>query len=220
MTRLILYGTGQMASVMYEYLTRDSPHDVVAFTVDGSLLIETRLLGLPVVAFEDVADRYPPDDFEMMITVGYQRVNRLRAERFGQAREMGYRMPSYVSSRAAVWPDLVMGENCVILEGNIIQPYVRVGDNVMIGPGACVGHHNVIMDHCFLASHVDVSGDVTIEPYSFLGANCTIRDGVTVARDNVIGANVVVLRSTDPGQVYLSPRPQLMPISSDKLPRI
>ena len=83
-----------------------------------------------------------------------------------------------------------------------------------------MGHHSTIKDHCLLASHVDVSGNVTVEPYCFLGANSTVRDGVTVAADCVVGANVGIFQDTEPQGVYVGPRPELLGLPSNKLPRI
>lgn len=218
MAKVVLFGTGQLAAVVHEYLTHDSPHEVVAFTVDGSRMGVGALAGLPVVPFEEVRVRFPPRHNLMMIAIGYNNMNRSRAGRFEQAKTMGYELPSYVSSRAMVWHDLVLGENVLILEGSIIQPFVRIENDVIISPGVCIGHDSVIKDHCFLAAGADVSGDVTIEPYSFLGANCTIRNGVKIARETAIGAHVAVLRSTKEREVYASSGSELLPLTSDKLP--
>jgi sugar O-acyltransferase (sialic acid O-acetyltransferase NeuD family) len=178
------------------------------------------MLDLPVIPFEDVVRMFPPDGFAMLIAVGFQRVNRLRAERFEIARGLGYELVSYIHSSATTWPDLVIGANCVVMEQVVIQPFAEIGDDVTLGPGSAVGHHSVIGDHCLLASHVDVSGNVRVGEYCFLGANSTLRDGITVAPGCVIGANVAILRDTAPNEVHVGPRAEVLPIPSDKLPRI
>lgn len=220
MARVVVYGTGQVASVVHTYLTEDSPHEVVAFTVGASHVTSGTLLGLPVVPFEEITDLYPPTEFAMIIGIGFQQVNRLRAEKYAEAKALGYELVTYIHSGATVWKDLVIGDNCVVMENTVIQPFAVLGDDVILGPGSCVGHHSTIKDHCLLASHVDVSGNVTVEPYCFLGANSTIRDRVTVAEDCVVGANVAILQDTVARGVYLGPRPELLGLPSDKLPRI
>lgn len=220
MAKVVVYGTGDMASIVHAYLTHDSPHDVVAFTVDGAHMTSNSIHELPVVPFEGIEAAYPPNDFAMIVAVGFQRVNRLRAEKYVEAKAVGYELLTYVHSKATVWPDLVIGDNCLVMENTVIQPFASVGNNVTLGSGSCVGHHSVIKDHCLLASHVDVSGNVTVEPYCFLGANSTIRDGVTIAAECVIGANVAILHNTSAREVYVTPRADLLPLPSDKLPRI
>lgn len=69
-----------------------------------------------------------------------------------------------------------MGDNCFVFENQTIQPFVKIGNDVIIWSGNHIGHHSMIGDHCFISSHVVISGNVKIEPYCFLGVNSSIRD--------------------------------------------
>jgi sugar O-acyltransferase (sialic acid O-acetyltransferase NeuD family) len=220
MSSVVMFGTGRIADLMTYYLRHDSPHKIVAYTQDGSYISSPTHQGLPIVAFEEVAQSYPPDEVEILVAVSFKHVNQLRADRFREARSMGYRLLSYVSSRAITWPDLELGQNSVVMEGSVVQPNVVLGDDVTVGPSCCIGHDTIIMDHAYLASHVTVSGHVTVRPYVFMGAAATIRDGLTIGERGVIGANAMIQRDTEPAAVYASPRAQLLPLPSDKLPRI
>jgi sugar O-acyltransferase (sialic acid O-acetyltransferase NeuD family) len=202
MAKVVIFGTGQLADVAHFYLTHDSPHEILAFTADSDFVKSDQHLGLPVVPFERVEERYPPDEFRMFVPISYRHRNRLRESKFRQAKEKGYSLISYICSRAVTWPGLTVGENCFIFEANVIQPFVEIGDNVVLWSGNHIGHHSRIGDHCFLASHVVVSGSVTIEPFCFLGVNSTIRDGITIARECIIGAGSLILEDTEPRGVY------------------
>jgi sugar O-acyltransferase (sialic acid O-acetyltransferase NeuD family) len=217
MNKIVLFGTGMFASVIYSYLRHDSPYEVVGFTVDGDHLEEHSLFGLPVVAFEDVASSYPPADHGMMIAVGYQRMNRLRREKYERAKQMGYQLPSYVSSQATVLPESSLGENCVIGPSTVIQPFAQVGNNIYMAGGIYIGHHSIVQDHCFIAAGTVVLSLVNVGPHCFLGANSTIKNKVTVARECLVGAGAVVLRDTAEKQVLVSRgrAAQVLPTPSD-----
>ncbi len=217
MEKIVLFGTGSMASVLHYYLTHDSPFEVTAFCVDREYLKKDNLHGLPVVPFDEVASIYPPDEHRMLIAIGYVKVNRLRAERYYQAREMGYRLVSYVSSKATIWSGLTVGENCKISANTMVQPFAEIGNNVFIGSGSVIGHHTVIKDHCYLATNVVVAGSVTIEPYSFLGTGSIVRNKLTIAREAVIGAGAVILEDTTEQGVYMSQPAERLPIASHEL---
>ena len=204
MSQVVLFGAGKTAEVAYHYLTGDSPHDVVAFTVDADYLPGDSMLGLPAVAFEEVQQRYPPDDFEMLVAVGYQDLNRVRAAKCEQAKQKGYRLISFISSRAANVAGVEVGENCFILENQTIQPCTKIGNNVTLWSGNHIGHHSSIGDHCFITSHVVVSGITTIEPYCFIGVNATIGHGVTIGRESIIGASALITKNTPPSSVYVA----------------
>jgi len=206
-----------MASFAHTVLTHDSPHEVVAFTVDGSHIAEKTLLGLPVVPFEDLEQSHPPETHAMHISVSFRRVNQLRAEKYCAAKAKGYDLVSYVSSRAHTWPDLTIGDNCWILEQSVIHPFVTIGSDVYIGSGVHVGHNSTIGDHSFLVGMIAIAGYVKIGSHCFVGIHSTIRDGLSIADRTVIGAGSTMLRDSQEGSVYVAPPAKLLPYSSEQL---
>jgi sugar O-acyltransferase (sialic acid O-acetyltransferase NeuD family) len=216
--KVILFGNGQVASATYSVFTHDSPYEVAAFTVDQEYIKEDTLFGLPVVPFEDIETIYSPDNYSMFISISFRGVNKLRAEKYFQAKEKGYQLVSHISSKAIVAPELTIGENSTIGANCLIGPFVEIGANVMVGGGSSLGHHTIIKDHCFLAGSVVIAGSVTVEPYCFLGVNSTVRDRITIARECVIGAGALILEDTREKEVYIGKPADLLPISSDELP--
>ncbi|MGL4549933.1 MAG: acetyltransferase, partial [Gemmataceae bacterium] len=187
--------TGAFAEVAFEYFTRDSPYEVVAFAVERPFLDRDRLFGLPVVAFEDLPALYAPADHSFYAALVYTQLNRLRARLYAAAKAKGYAPASFVSPRASVWPNVKLGEHCFIFEGNVVQPFVTVGDDVVLWSGNHVGHHSKVGDHCFVSSHVVISGFCDIGPGCFLGVNATLGDHVTLGPDCLLGAGATVVKS-------------------------
>jgi sugar O-acyltransferase (sialic acid O-acetyltransferase NeuD family) len=202
---VVLFGTGDFARVAHAYLRDDSPHEVVAFTVHERYISEPELLGLPVTPFERLEETHPPSDYAMFVAVGFSGVNSARAELYEECKARGYELITYVSSRALVSKDVELGDNCFVFEANVIQPFVRIGNDVVLWSGNHIGHDARIDDHCFIASHVVVSGNVAIGPFTFVGVNATFRDGVTVAPRCVIGAGALIMKDTVEGGVYSVP---------------
>ncbi|MEE8170807.1 MAG: acetyltransferase [Phycisphaerae bacterium] len=215
MARLVIFGAGDIARLAHFYFSSDSAHEVVAFCVDASHRSADAFLELPLVDFEDVERRYPPDDFQMFIALAYARMNQTRAEKVEQAAAKGYALASYVSSRCTWLAGEPPGENAFILEDNTVQPFVRIGRNVTLWSGNHVGHDSVIEDHCFISSHVVVSGHVRIRPYCFIGVNATLRNGITIAERTLIGAGAAVMRDTEAGGVYVPAPTQRHPKTSE-----
>ncbi|MFZ5632080.1 MAG: acetyltransferase [Bacillota bacterium] len=212
--RVVIFGSGKMAQLAHFYLTKDSPYEVVAFTVDGDWIKEKEIYGLPVVPFEEVAALYPPDTCKMFVAVGYKKLNRLRASKYQEAKNKGYSLISYVCSKASLWGDTVIGDNCFILENQVIQPFVTVGNDVFLWSGSHFGHDVLIKDHCFISSQVVVSGGVTIGENCFVGVNATIRDNVTIGRECIIGAGALILRDTKDQEVYVAEATEPYPLNS------
>lgn len=199
---LVIFGTGQISEIAHFYFTHDSGMRVVAFTVDRAYLGETRLRGLPVVPFDELAASFGPSTHRLFVAMSYSGINRARADRCRAARDAGYELVSYISSRATVWSGFDHGDNCLVLEDNTIQPFARLGANVTLWSGNHIGHHSVIEDDVFISSHVVISGNVEIGARSFVGVNVTIRDGVRIGADNVLGAGSLILHDTADGSVF------------------
>jgi sugar O-acyltransferase (sialic acid O-acetyltransferase NeuD family) len=217
MGKLIIFGAGDIARLAHFYFTNDSEHEVVGFTVDQAYRKAESFLDLPLVAFEEVLARFPPDDYQMFVALSYARMNRPRAEKYEQAKQLGYKLVSYVSSRCSFLTEHPVGDNCFILEDNTIQPFVKIGNNVTLWSGNHIGHDSIIEDHCFLASHIVVSGYVHIQRYCFIGVNATLRNSITIAAETLIGAGAVVMSNTVEKGVYLQPRAKLSGKQSDEI---
>lgn len=216
MAKVVVFGIGQIAEIACYYLTNDSEHDVVGFTVDREFLNTDKFHDLPVVAYEELIKAYPPGEFKMFVPISYKKVNKFRAEKFADVKAKGYECVSYISSKATYY-DTPVGENCFIFENNVIQPFTEIGDNCILWSGNHIGHHTVIKDHCFLASHVVVSGSVTIGEYSFLGVNATIRDNVTLGKENVVGAGSLILSDTEDRAVFSPKETEKSRVPSNRL---
>ena len=79
--------------------------------------------------------------------------------------------------------------NCVMLDG----AYIRIGDNVKIGPACQIytPHHPI--DHIERRECQESAFPVTIGEDTWLGGGCIICPGVTIGRRCIIGAGSVVV---------------------------
>ena len=204
MSKIVIFGIGRGANVATRYFRDDSPHEIVAYTVDDAYADRKEFMGRPVIPFSQVEKEIPPAESQMFVLLGFQRMNALRAEKFVQAKGKGYSLASYISSRIAGCEKPKSGENCFILEGNVFNYDVTIGDDVVMWSGNHVGDLSIIEDHVFVSSHVVLSGEVTIGANSFLGVNATISNYVHVGAGCYIGANTLIAQDTPPGSVYVT----------------
>jgi len=217
MRKLVVFGTRQIAEVCSFYFDHDSDYCVVAFTVDGASMQETTFCARPVVPFEEVTQRFSPSEHDMFVGIGYGGMNKLRAEKFNAVKALGYAPAQYVSSKAITWSGLSIGENTFVMEANVIQPFASIGANSIIWSGNHIGHHARIGDHCFLASHIVVSGNVEIGDHCFVGVNATLRDGIKIAPRCLIGAGALMVKSTNPDEVYAPAATQASRVPSSRV---
>lgn len=202
---LVLIGDSAFAEVAHEYFEADSSYRVAAFSVERPFLKRDQFRGLPVVAFDELPQRYPPATHDVYAALVYTQMNRLRTRLALEAKEMGYTLASYVSPRAFLAPSVRLGEHSFVFEANVVQSFVEIGSNVVLWSGNHIGHHSRIGANNFISSHVVLSGFCDVGENCFFGVNAAVANNVRIARDCWIGPGVVISRDTEPGQMFRPP---------------
>ena len=202
-SNVIIFGTGGGSELARRILSEDSEHTVVGCVVDDEYLPDSVLDGLDVVGLSDVAANYPPSEVKAFVPLGFGGMNDFRREKYLAMKALSYPFVTYVHSSNMLPPGTVIGENCMILQHQCINPEVEIGDNVIIWGGCHLGDRSAIGSHSWLSAHVCINGDVNIGANSFLGSNCTISHGLNVARRNFIGANALITKDTEEDAVHV-----------------
>lgn len=195
--RLIIWGTGSIAEMVYDYFTWETDYKVVGFTIDKDKIMSGTYKGLPIYPFERIEDYYPPEDkaygklYNMFVALG---VNDYRAEMYKKCKEKGYKMATFVSKHAYIGRNVKIGDNCFIQEHNNLQYGVEIGNNTIVWAKNHIGHHSKIGEHCFLASGITISGYCTIGNRTFIGSGVTTSDNRSIGDCTFVKAGTLVKR--------------------------
>lgn len=207
--KIIVFGIGATADIVYDGIKSDenSEIEIVAFCADAQYCCEAEKYGLPIVKFEDVEHQYDPEEYGMLVAIGYQKMNAVRAERCRQAVEKGYDLVSFVHSQSDVSASVKekIGQNVIIVANVSIGPEVIIGNNVCIFSGAVISHHAVIKDNTWIAPGTVICGRTVIGANTFLGAGSVIGNDIEIGGNNFIGASAVVTKNTEEDSVYILP---------------
>jgi sugar O-acyltransferase (sialic acid O-acetyltransferase NeuD family) len=201
--KLIIVGDSAFAEIAYEYFTHDSDYEVAGFSVEAEYLKRSELFGLPIVPFESLEESFSPSEYEAYVATVYTHLNKLRTRLSTEVKAKGFRLASYISSRAFVWHNVEIGEHCFIFEDNTVQPFVKIGDNVVLWSGNHIGHHSTIKSNCFISSHVVISGFVEVGENCFMGVNSTVANNVRIGADCLVGAGALIIGEVDPGRTVV-----------------
>ena len=215
--KLVIFGTGKIAELAHYYFENDSTYEVAGFCVEAEYINSGEFKELPLIDFENISQVFPPAEFSLFVAISYSGLNSIRKRIYEEGKAKGYKMASYISSKATILNDNCFGDNCFILEDNTIQPYSEIGNNVFIWSGNHIGHHSCIGDHIFISSHVVISGGVVLEDECFIGVNSTIRDHVTIGRQCIIGAGSLILKDAEQKGLYVEKATEVSKIPSTRL---
>lgn len=218
--QVVIVGSGETGLIAYEYFQFDSEYEVVAFSVNEQYITNRTINDLPVVPLENLEQYYNPNEYEVYVAISSSKLNRNRTKVYQDVKSKGYRCATYVSSKAFVWKNVEIGENCFIFEDNTLQPFVKIGNNVTLWSGNHIGHNTIIYDNCFISSHCVISGFCEIGENSFLGVNCTIENNTKIARDNFIGAGALIQKDTNEKDFYQLKQTELSKVNTHRLFKI
>jgi len=218
--KLVIVGSGETGLIAFEYFQYDSEYEVVAFSVNEAYIEEKSINKLPVVPFETLETTYPPSQYHVYVAISSGKLNRNRTKVYNDAKSKGYQCATYISSKAFVWRNVEIGENCFIFEDNTLQPFVKLEDNITLWSGNHIGHNTLIKSNCFISSHCVISGFCEVGENSFLGVNCTIEDNTKIAKDNFIGAGALIQKDTNEKGFYQVKQTELSKVNTHRLFKI
>ena len=218
--KVIIFGTGEISQIAFHYLKEDEKYEVFGFTMDQEYIKENKFENLSIIPFNNIQQIFPPDDFKLFVTIGYNQVNKVREKKFIEARDKGYDFISYIHPKATISSNAKIGKNCFIFEDNTIQPYVTIEDNCILWSGNHIGHHSTIRANCFITSHVVVSGGCDIGDNTFIGVNATLRNHIKIGKSNVIGAGSLILNDSEDNKVFVEAGTEASKVPSNKLRKI
>ena len=199
---IICYGTGKFAELIHFYLSSEEGQDVVGFVADKVYIRDRTFLGLPVRAFEEVESFWNPADFYMILAVGY-RMMRNRKRMYDDAKGKGYRLANFVSKKATLADNVVMGDNNIVMPHVHVEPFSVIGNNNIFWSNTLICHHARIGHHNFFAPNSTIAGDATIGDLCFFGVGSVIRDKLFIADETHVVPGSAVYNNTSAHMKYV-----------------
>lgn len=200
MKKLVIYGTGSFAQLMKWYIDNDDNREIIAFTVEEKYCDKSEFEGLPVISFEHILDKYPPEVVEILMGIGYDNMNDTRKRIFEECKKKGYHVAQYIHSSARL-SNTELGEGNIILEDTLVEPFAKIGNCNLIWCKISIAHNCIIGDFNTIAGMASVCGFAEIKNNCFIGNSAVVRDKKKVADYTLIGAAAYAADDTIEGCV-------------------
>ena len=192
--RILILGGGNVACLVLDILARVPQQTAVAILDDNPALLNSTVMGVPVLGNLDQAKSLFDQNFfdKAALAVG---ILPTRRELFEKLTNLGIPFANIID------PSAIIGVNATLGTGNMIMAFCRlgpeshIGDNNLLSAYVNIEHHNRMGSHCTFGPGVAMSGGVTIgssvrfgtgifiEPRLTIGKNAMIASGVTLTAD-------------------------------------
>lgn len=220
MKKLVIFGNGQVADIIYDYFKNDNNFEVISFCVDDKFYLKKKHFNLPVIPISKLKKYYPPKENYIFVALSYSNINQKRKEKFNQLKKMGYSFANLIVSKSSLPSSVVIGKNVAVLDSKCIQPFTQIKDNVFIWNGTIIGHHSVLQNHCWITSGSNIGGNSIIGEKSFLGLNSTVGNMVKIGKNCFLGANSLITKNLSSNRVCVNKDTNIFPLQSPDFIRL
>lgn len=203
MKKVIIIGNSDYARLIREYVDELDEYHCDGFSVDGAYISESKIDGLPVIAFEEIKSFFPVDSVKLILAIGYQKLGKTRRDLYSRYSELGYCFTNYIHPSAHVDKKCVMGNGNIFLESVIVQKRVKIGNGNVFFQDSMISHDDVVGNFNTFCGRSLLCGYVKVADCSFFGAGSIVKDKIEVASYNFVGAGAYLHKSTPENHAIL-----------------
>lgn len=194
MPDVLINGTSKLARAMFHLLLSDDRYRVVAFTADARYCTDDMLLGVPLIAHDDIEGAWSPDDVEVLSVLGGLSGWEPRRDHAAAMIDRGYRHGNYVHPTAIVQSPPQRGTNTIVFPFVTLGFDGEMGDDVIVRENAYIGHDFVIGDHVFVGVACTIGGAGHLGAGSYVAMGSTVTNDTRIGEGAFVGIGSLVLR--------------------------
>ncbi len=197
MSNYIIGSGGHCRSVIKILLQKFSKDELQIIDLSNEKL-DKSIMGIEVSDIKDINLLKNKVNTNIYCAIGD---NSIRGKYLQLARKLGFKTPSLVSKNSSI------DSSAQILQGTFIGDFTYVGPKVVLGldcivnTGSIVEHETVVKDRCQISPNATICGRCIINENSFIGAGATIIDKIQIAPFTKIGAGATVIKNIRVGNL-------------------
>lgn len=190
---LLIVGTSITARSIYSYVVDYNLFELLGFVVDKEYKNCDSYCGKPVYTFDALPQGFEKDRDFLFVAMEWDRLNAIRRKVYERLKHEGFKLANIISPHAIIHGE-ILGDNCWICDGVIIENDVKIHDNVMVKSGAIILHLSTVGPHCFIGANSLLAGGVSLGEQVYVGISATVFNSVIVGNKCLIGACTYVKR--------------------------
>lgn len=208
--KILIFGVSVLAKQLYEWLVEDN-YPVEAFVIDEKYKPEQdQFCGKPIVYTASLLRDFPVDQYNIIIAIGYNKMNSGRREKYLQLKKMGYNIIGYKHPTALVLADDI-GDGNIFFENVTVGKHAKIGNGNIFRPCCLLAHDAIVNDFNFFAISCSIAGNVKIGSNCFFGNNCTVKNEIKIDDYTLVGAGCYLSKDTPTlNSVYVPARSILL----------
>lgn len=150
---------------------------------------------LPMPLLGDIFSYEIEEDDVFIVAVGAPHIKKRLVEII---EKRGGKFISVIHKSAIIQERAKIGQGVILTPGACVNSWVTVGDHVS-SLGASIGHDTIIGDYCSLMGRVSICGRVKIGKLVYIGTGAVVLPDARIDDEAYVGANSLVLKRVKAG---------------------
>lgn len=198
---ILIYGKGDFAKIIYQYLKRDKKYKVLGFCVDKEYIDKDIYLGLPLFDVDNIASKFDMHNTYVYVAVGYSSME-ARQKMFDKAVSFSFKFTNIICEGVNIDSSVNIGSNNIFMPGVIIEPFTKIGNNNIFWSSSLVCHDVTIGNHNFFAAKTIIGGFSKVRDRNFLGFSVVVIDNINISSNILLGASSLVIENIGVAGTY------------------
>ena len=190
--KLIIVGAGGHAKSVIDVIETSYKWEIIGL-IGLKNDLNKNLLGYKILGTDDQLEVLKKDCINCFLGIGQIKSSETRFRIARKLKNIGFKMPNIVSSKAIVSKYAEIKSGTFIGHGAVINAGVKIGENCIINSNALVEHDTVIGDFSHISTGALINGGVNIGSHSFIGSGTIIREGIKIPKETILGAGKTIL---------------------------
>lgn len=187
MNNIILIGAGGHSKSCIDVIESTGSY-IIKGLIDLKEKIGERVLGYPIIDYDDNIAKYVNDKTFFLITLGQIKSAERRKELFNNLKNLNAKIATIISPYAYISKYAKIDEGTIIMHFAFLNAGVVVGKNCIINTNAHLEHDVKVGSNCHLSTSCVVNGDCLIGNEVFVGSNATVIQGSIIQNNSFIKA--------------------------------
>lgn len=196
MEKVIIYGTGKLAQMVYYLMKADTRYEIIGFAADIEYCNADTFMDVSLVPIDEAFSIFPPTTCKMLTVIGGLTNIEIRKTMYDRAHSHGYESINYIHPTAILEGEITFGNNNIIFPYCVLGFSGSFGDNTIVREKVYLGHDFKVGNHCFIGVGCTIGGTSQIDDFAYIAMESTVIDHTTIARRSFIGIGSLVLTDT------------------------
>jgi sugar O-acyltransferase (sialic acid O-acetyltransferase NeuD family) len=178
--KLLIVGAGGHGRCCLDIVRENNVYEEICFLDDSGM--GSIVNGVKIAGNIESLNSYS-SDYHVFVAVGN---NVFREKLMIQAKELGHKVITLVSSKSIVSDYAIVQEGTVVFPGAVVEANAKIGRGCIIAANTTINHDAVIEDYALVNSNSVIRPNAVLKSKAKVGSRCVVTFGQTIEAEQEI----------------------------------